>query len=590
MTRDIGDKLAPKLVRLIADTVIATKKGLFPVEHKLRVKATQDIIDRAGREVAGLMQPHILQVLESPDLSPETRAVLESAASGEHQWQALAGFALSFTGAGATISTVINNDLAPTLRSIIARSPGQIPDAATLATMVAKAVIPESNGRRNIAEAGFDDYWATQLIRLAETIPPPDNLFSLLNRGIIPEQQVHDLLARYGIPPSLIDAIAHLSDQLLAPADAALAVLRGNMSHAEGVKIAKENGVSAADFEVLIGNTGEPPGVMDLLSAFRRGFIDQAELTHGILQSRVRNEWIPTILKMRFQPMTTADAIDATVQNHLSEAEARHIAEQNGLEPSAFDPLRLTAGSPLSKVEMLRLHRMGKATVDEVKQALRESRLKDKYIDHALELTTQIPPLFTIRSMLSAGAITDAEAATLLHEDGYQEFVIKAVIKSSHKTKTAKARDLTEGMLSELYQEQAIPAQQFTDHLEHMGYSKAEAAEIREIDDWKIAKANRDNAISKVRAGYVGRKIPEHVASGELDALQVPSNMRDKLLADWDIEIQSTVHLLTGAQIVAAWYIQLFTTEQALAKLVHIGYSAADARTLLEIRNKGPLA
>lgn len=589
MTRDIGDKLGPKLSRLIADTVIATKKGLLPTEHKIRVKAIQDTIDRMGREFAAFHRPVLGQVLESPDLSQETRDMLTSAASGEHQWQAVAGFALSTSGVGASLSSVINNDIAPTVRSIIARSPGQIPDAATIATMIARNIIGEGGGRRNIAEAGFDDYWATALIKAGQSVPPPDAVYQMLNRKIIGVAEAQDLIGRNGIPPSLVNPVLSLNEQILAPPDAALAVLRGNITHEEGIKAAHAAGVSAADFETLIGNTGEPPGVMDLLSAFRRGFIDEQELRHGILQSRVRNEWIPTILKMRFQPMTTADAIDATVQNHLSEAEARHIAEQNGLEPSAFDPLRLTAGEPLNKTEMLRLHRMGKATTAEVKQALRESRLKDKYIDHALELTVNIPPLFAIRQMLTAGAINDAEAARLLAEDGYQESVIKAIIKSAKKTKTTKVRTVTEGMLSELYQEQAISAQQFIEHLKVIGYSHAEAEEIKEVDDWRIAKVNRDHAIGRIRAAYTGRKITEQVASAELDALQIPASMRDKLFADWDIEIRSSVRLLSEAQIVAAWFIQLFTNDEAIAKLEHLGYSAADARTLLEIRNKGPL-
>lgn len=590
MTRDIGDKLGPKLSRLIADTIVTTKKNLLPTEYKLRVKAMQDTIDRMGREFAAFHRPMIEQLLKSEDLSGETRDMLTSAASGEHQWQAVAGFALSTTGAGASISTLVNNDLAPTIRSLVARSPGQIPDAATVSQMIARNIIGESGGRHNIAEAGFDNYWATAMINAAQSIPPPDTVYQLLNRNRIGVGEAQALIGRNGVPPSLTDSVLSLAEQVLAPADAALAVLRGNMTHAEGVKAAHESGVSPTDFEVLIGNTGEPPGVMDLLFAYRRGFIDEATLKHGILQSRIRNEWIPTILQLRYQPMTTADAIAAAVQNHLSDADAKRIAEQNGLEPSAFDPLLATAGEPLSKVEMLRLHRMGKVTTAEVKQALRESRLKNKYIDHALELTVQIPPLFAIRQMLTAGAIDDTEAARLLHEDGYQESVIKAIIKGAKKTKTTKVRTVTEGMLSELYQEQAITAIQFTDHLKTIGYSHAEAEEIKEVDDWRIAKVNRDHAIGRIRAAYTGRKITEQVASAELDALQVPANMRDKLFADWDIEIKSAVKLLTEAQIVAAWHLDLFTNSEAIAKLEHLGYSAADAITLLKIRNKGPLA
>jgi len=589
MTRDLGDKLGPKISRLVADTIVATKKGLLPTEHKLRVKATQDIIDRAGRETAALYRPLVEAGIEQHpgDMHPEVEAFLRSAASGEHQWQALAG--LTTGGVANAFGNVISNALAPIAYHITSLGPNLDIDPATAAAAAAAGIVTYGDAASSARQQGFSSGPFETLYRLAQRPPDLSTLQELVNRGEMPEGDAEAWLRRQGYADTVRARVMGLRKAILAPADAALAVLRGNMSEAEGRAVAKANGVDNADFDILIGNTGEPPGVMDLLTAFRRGFIDQAQLEHGIRQSRVRNEWIPTVLKLRFQPMTTADAIDATVQNHLPVAEARAIAEQNGLEPSAFNPLLQTAGSPLSKTEMLRLHRMGKVTTVEVEQALRESRLKDKYIHHALELTTQIPPLFSIRHMLTSGAIDDAQAATLLREDGYQDFVIKAILKSAKKVKVARVHTITEGMLSELYQEHAITGTQFIDHLKVMGYSQAEAEEIREVDDWRIAKTNRDNAINRVRAGYLGRKISEQTASAELDRLLVPAPMRDRLLADWDIAIESEVRLLTPAQIVAAWSFQLLDTAQALGKLTHLGYSAADARLMLEIKNKGPL-
>jgi hypothetical protein len=422
-------------------------------------------------------------------------------------------------------------------------------------------------------------------------VQPPDigSIHELVNRGEMSQADANHWLRRSAYDPNVIPLLLSLRKQRLSPADAALAVLRGNMPQGEGEKVASDNGLTAEQFSVLVGNTGEPPGVMDMLSMHRRGIITQEQLVHGILQSRVRNEWIPALLGYQFQPMTTADAIDAAVQNHLTLDEARKIALLNGLEASAFDPLVNTAGEPLSKTEMLRLHRMGKVTTEQVKQALRESRLKDKYVDTALELTVQIPPLFTIRAMITAGAITDTQAADLLAQDGYEPFVIKAVIQSAHKQKTTKVKELTEGMLSELYQERAISAEQFRTQLKSIGYTEAEAAQIQEIDDWRIAKANRDTAISHLRSMYVGRKIDHGLVQEELNALQVPSDMRDKLMADWDLEIKATVRVLTPAQIADAWKLELIDTPIALGYLVSLGYTGKDAGLILEIKHGGPL-
>jgi hypothetical protein len=589
MTREPGDKIIPKLIPVIRDTIIATKRGLASHEKRVRTESMQEIIDRMGHEMAEVARPIMSRMLAEQQLPDDVHEMLVKATSGEHQWQSTVLTVLGMTGATSALGTVISNFAYPVTRDLIASSPHLTPNPGDMAQLVARNLVDPTDAEYNAAGQGFNAHWFGAMVEAAANYPAASDIQELLRRGQIDQAEAIRLLTIQAVPEPLAQMIVSLASQELSPADAALAVLRGNMSETEGLRVASENGLTAEQFNVLIGNTGEPPGVMDMLTMHRRGIIDQATLIRGILQSRVRNEWIPALLGYQFQPMTTADAIDAAVQNHLSVDQARQIALLNGLEASAFDPLAATAGEPLSKTEMLRLFRQGKVTVDQVKQALRESRLKDKYVDTALELSVQIPPLFTIRAMITSGSITDEQAAELLHEDGYQDFVIKAVIHSAHKQKTVKVKELTEGMLSALYQEQAITAVQFREQLKAHGYTDAEAVQIQQIDDWRIAKANRDNAISHLRSMYVGGKIDSAKVQAELNALQVPSDMRDKLMADWDLERSATVRMLTEAQIVAAWKIGIIDAAHALARLIHLGYTGADAGILLEIANKGPL-
>lgn len=583
--REVGDKLSPKLVKLISDTVIATQQGLTTHHHTVRSMATQTVIDKAGHEIAELIRPFLAPAIEDESVPQIVRDYLADIASGQDQVKAIGG-AIGVTGA---LSLIVSNTLFPIVSRIVEQAPNLYPDVSVIATEAARRIGSRSDKDIRAARQGFQGNEFDAIVRSVLSALSTTEVYDLINRGLASVSQGERWLQDAAYADEIIPHLLELRKQLLSPADAALAVLRGNITHDEGLVIAEHNGISAADFETLIGNTGEPPGVMDMLTMYRRNFIDRAQLEKGIRESRVRNEWIPPILLSRFSPMSTADAIDALIQNHLPEAEARAITEQNGLEPSAFTPMKETAGEPLSKTEMLRLHRMGKATTAEVEQALRESRLKDKYISHALELTTNIPPLFAIRQMLTAGAITDAEAATLLHEDGYQDFVIKAVIRAGHKVKTVKVRTVTEGILSELYQERAITAAQFVPEMEAIGYSHAEAEQIRTVDDRRIAKVNRDAAITHLRSQYTGRKISEAVAQNELDALQVPSDMRDKLLADWNLEIKANVKSLTVAEIASAWHIQLLTAPEAIGRLTHMGYTEPDAELILELKNKGRL-
>jgi hypothetical protein len=589
MTREVGDKLLPKLIPILRDTIVSTKKDLASHERSVRKNATQDVIDAMGTEIADLFRPYMEQIITEAagTVSPELLAHLKDAASGEHQAKAIGGLLMGpISGA---LGTLISNEIAPIVYKLVQANPNLDVDPGTAANMAAQGIVTYSNGETAAAQQGFNrDIWSA-LYQVAQSAPDPTTIWQLLNRGTLAFHEAQRWMHKNGYDPTVIQPIIDLRRQLLSPADLALAVLRQNISHDEGVTIAAENGIDAADFEVLIGNTGEPPGVIDMLTMFRRHIIDEPTLTKGILESRLRNEWIPAIIKYRYSPMSTADAVNAAVQNHLTDTEAASIADQNGLVPGAYDTLRLTAGEPLSLTELLRLWKRGDVSVDIVKQGMRESRLKDKYIDDALKLAIQIPPYFAIEAMLKTGVIPDSLATQWLTDDGYQADAIKAIISASHKAKTVKAKDLSEGMYSTLYLEQAISADDFRAGLKQLGYSQSESDLIIKLDDWRIALAQRNNAIGHVRSAYVGHKISKQDASNRLDALKIPSAMRDKVLADWDLERASAVRLLTPAQVAAAWKLTLITESEAFAYLGKLGYSGSDAILLLEIANKGPL-
>lgn len=589
MTRQPGDKLIPKLIPAIRDTIIATKKGLASHDVSVRERATQNVIDRMGEEFAEVIKPVFARLLERGEMPDDLHAMVEKAASGQHQWQSSALTLLGLSGATSALGTVISNYMYPVTRDLINVSPHLVPNPQDLAILAAHGFTPVQDASDEAQGQGFSNVWFDRMATASQSYPSPADVQELFRRNEISERDALQYLLHNGFNGIDGTRMLALSAQVVSIADAALAVLRGNITHDRGVELAAENGYDAAAFELLIGNTGEPPGVMDMLSMFRRGIIDQATLEKGILESRLRNEWIPHILAYRFQPMTTADAIDAFVQNHIDHDRLARVAEENGLRAEDLQPLVDTAGEPLSKTEMLTLFKRGEVTADQVRQALRESRLKDKYVDTALLLARAIPPLFTIRQLISSGSITDTQAAHLLAEEGYEQYLITAIIHSAHKQKTTKVRTVTEGMLSELYQEQAITGDMFISELVAFGYTKAEAGQIKQVDDWRISKVNRDNAISHLRSQYVGGKIDEHLVQGELDALLIPSDMRDKLLADWNLEIKATAKVLTEAQIVTAWSLSFITDADAVGRLIKMGYTEANAWLLLSIKAKQPV-
>jgi len=678
----LGAKIGPKLIAAVTQSVIATKKGLMPTEHALRVLAMQEIIDRAGEEFGSHIRPFAeAAILANPKMDPVIKDYLGRTASGKNQWQAVAGH-LAMAGAGSVLSTIISNEIAPLAYTVIAANPNLRLDVQSASAAAATGIIAADLAYDEIGPQGFDQTRAGVYLTLAESVPDYNTINELVNRGLLTAADGQYWIMRAAYAPSLRQPLGALREQLLTVADAALGVLRNDITVQQGYEIAAANGYTNADFDVLVLNTGEPPGLMQLLEAYRRGYIDQATLEHGIRESRVRDEWIPVVEQLRYEPMSAADAIEAYVKGYLTLDQAQQKTQIAGLLPDDFNTVMLAAGEPLSRTEMadlvnwglatvadfqaaiqqsrikdeyidfatdliqhpmtameavegyvqnylteeqadviqgmngvreadrviqrdiagiplslgemLRLWNRGDVTQADVEQAIRESHIKDKYIDAALNLAVTLPSIYEIRLLLQDGAISNQYGTQLLTELGYPADVVTGIIEAFGAGGASSTKAITQGMLTDLYLESALSSTDYINALEALGYSAANAALIKEVADWKIELTSRNALLTRVREMYVNGAITEQVAQNMLTTELVPSGTIDKVMADWNAEIASTVKLLTEAQVIDAWQLGLFqkadynaNLQLALTYLEKLHYSAADAKILLSIKNKG---
>jgi hypothetical protein len=677
---DIGGKLGPKLVSLVSQSVVATKRQLAPTEHRIRVKAMQDVIDRAGLEVGEHFSGIINAALNHPanaNADPMLTDFLRDTASGEHQWKAISGaLGIGQSLLGGTIS----NFVAPIAYQLNSAYPNTYPDMGTILNSVAQGFTSASNGDGILGQLGIIPSWRGPMLDMAHNVPDPNTLAEWVNRGLMTAEQAAGWYQRNQIPTQLIELYQALQTPLLTVADAALAVLRDDISLGQGRQIAGDNGYTNEQFDIIIGNTGEPPGPETLTAMYRRGIIDKATFKTGILQSRIRSEWFDDIYAARYDPPSTADVIQASIQGYMSKDDAKSYALQNGLEPDAFDPLWNTAGEPLSRTEMtdlvnrgeatedqyrdalkqsrlkdsyvdlsvalikrpmsiadaveatvqnyisndaamdimgmnglreqdrkilietagdplsltemMRLYNRGKVTKADVEQALRESRLKDKYIDTAFDLATALPGLYDIRLLVSEGVVDDATATKLLDELGYPDDLIKQLVKAFSASGSTASKTVTEGMLADLYQESAISSSEFTAALIALGYSQANAALILELQEWKIEISARNSLISHTRTAYLAGRITSQAAQTAMLAAMVPTSMVEKVMAEWELEKSQNIKLLSESQVVNAWNADLFSdgdpaanTSAALSYLGALGYNGSDASILLQLKN-----
>jgi hypothetical protein len=586
---DLGHKLGPKLSDLMVRATIAARTSLGPHEARVTAAALQQLIDRAGHEVGSLYRPLVADALKSGQLPDEIHAMVDKATSGRHQWQALIGLSGLGGAVASPIGAAIGAAGAPFLQQTMRAFPYLIPGVGELAAMAQKGIITFGFGADQAKAQGYDEPWFQRLVELAQLMPDAASLFDMVNRGLLNADQMDLVLERAGMPATFATALKELRHVLLPPADAALAVLRGNMTPAAGVEAAARAGVDAGDFGILIGNTGEPLGLDQLLEAFRRRFIDQPTLERGIRQSRVRNEWIPTAVKLRFQPMTTADAVMAAVQGHISLPQAKSYAEQNGLDPADFQALYDTAGEPLSRTEMEQLYNRGEVTLAEVEQALKESQVKNKYVGAAVKLHVRLPPERTVVAMISHGVLTHAEGIRMLMDLGYTAQVAAQLYAEGTTARAGAHGILPEGQVIALYDLGGITRAAAVGMLEKLNYAPAVAEQLVAIADLRASVKLQQQAVDAIRGRYVAHHIDDLMARAMLADLDVTAVKVTHYLKIWAIERAAAVRQLTPAQIIKAQKLDLFgdtdkTTGHsptAEKRLVALGYSPGDAALIV---------
>jgi hypothetical protein len=483
---------------------------------------------------------------------------------------------------GYTVWQAFQPMLLPINHAIASVFQNQIFDMQTAAELVTKRVISQRDGADEAHGNAFDNWHFDGLLQATYNWPAISELMELHRRGEITDHDLDNGIQRNGIPPEFADKIKGLQRIILSPADLALAHLRGDITPEELAAYTKMVGVTTHDMDTLIGNTGEPPGLMQLLEAYRRHFIDKDRLEKGVRQSRVRNEWIPTIEKLRYTPMSTADAVRATVENYMQPSEARDIADANGLEPGHIDFLLQAWGRPLAHGEMMALYHRGLATIAQVKQSVRESDIKDKYVNMSVELGRRLLSERLIVQAIHYNAIDLATGARKLQELGYNAQDAGILIKLGVHEAQGAHKELTRAQIVQLYNDNVLSQAQAEQHLTNIGYSAANAGYALRIADVQQHTKEINAEKGAIRASFLAGNIDSVQAQAQLQGIGLSLDQAQHSVTVWSREKHRASRVLSEAQIVKAAEQGVVTPAEALTLLEASGFSRADATILLK--------
>lgn len=396
----------------------------------------------------------------------------------------------------------------------------------------------------------------------------------------------------------------------LSPAQLADMVIKNILDQDTAAAEANKSGISNANFGHMVLDTGEPPGLTDVLLMWRRGIIQEGPDTPGVASvdaairtSRLRDEWADAIKASKVVPITAADAVDAVLRNQIAHDQGAAIAFQNGIQNTDFDVLLNTSGNPPSLTELLELARRGiipwgdltpsqsapDPTATTFAQGIYEGNTKDKWLPFYAKLGDYIPPPRTITTLVNHGVISEQTAMQLFQANGLSPELAAAYFASATASKTIAQKELTVSDVLTGYQDGLVSQAEASSMLGDLGYTTAEQGFLINLQDFKRALTQLNTAISRIRTYYVSHKLIRTTAVDALQKLGLPTAQVDTLMGQWDLEQSLTVRLLTEAQIVDAFAYSIFDQQTAQNELQAIGYTAYDAWVLLSVKNKAPL-
>lgn len=424
------------------------------------------------------------------------------------------------------------------------------------------------------------------LQQLMDTAGQPDHASDLFLHIIMSVATVFALIPALGQP--LAQEFNHKAFQAqmttwLTPSEAATAVVKGILPFDIGARQASGAGVHPDIFHWMVDFTGNPPAPQELMEMLRRGIIDRHRFDQGIIQGLTKAEWVDEMVALRFRPPDSGTAVAGAVQNHISHDQARRVIEENGIDPANFGWMFETAGEPPGIHELLQELNRGLISESTVVDAIRESRVKDKYIQAVLNLRYHYPPERSIVSMVRHGALTEQQGLDHLHKLGFFPEDAAAMVHEATENKIGSHKSANEGQIIQSYETGATSRQEAHDHLVAIRYSPGEADYILTLADHRVDYTLHRATVARIMTNYVNHKIDRNTASLQLDRVGTSATERDRDLHFGDVQRDAHVARLTRADLKAAWKASLITDAEWVTRLVDMGYSAEDATMIVAI-------
>lgn len=482
-------------------------------------------------------------------------------------------------------------------------------DAQTLGALRAQELIDAGSAAEQAERAGVGADKLEYLYKLNETVPGIGETIELLRREFIDDSAFELALRKTGLRSEFRDGSKKLRDSILSPADIANAVQQGFLPNEgilpgvtggeTGIDIpvdevgisphteAKHSGYDANRLKVLTELVGLPPGPIELLQMLNRGIITDRSYYVGIREGHTKTKWADALKALRHLIISPIQYANLHLRQWITAEEMYAGGSLSGADKAHMDLLYKMQGRPPGPGQLQTAFNRGLIDRARFTKGIAESDVRTEWEDVEFGLRVRYPTVFVLRQLVSSGALTQAEGERILLLEGFEPDLAKKISTAWSAGKTAKQKELTQGVIETLYEARYIDASQATDLLKKLGYNDTEITLLLELGDARRVKRFLDTAVGRIHTKYVSHILPRDLAVQELNALNISAQAVADLMAEWDLERDVNKPVLSPAQIAGAVYYGIIPRALALTMLQSRGYSADDALVVVDLRAHG---
>lgn len=578
-----GARLAERSADLVGRKIVDTRERLASLTKGVAMQVFTDATNHISDELRGEFGHVWRELAQHPDTDPALKPLLYNLGNSRGQAHAWVAGAVLGTAMGGGLGDVISNYLAEAVGYILSRNPRKALSVDAVVASVARGITNRVDPYYEVAKQGINRDRFDQLVDLTRHGPQNVEILEMLNRGILTKDSANTALRYNGVDPNWADPIIALAKARMSAPDMAAVWARSGATPEEVHAAAEFVGLSAQDAERFMLLAGEPPPLEMLIAAWRREIITEADVDRGIIQGPIRNEWIPTVKALQFQPLPPEEAAASVTQGHLTMEQALAKAKLSGITPEDFAIIVDNAGLPPGVQFAADAYNRGVIDLDTWKSMFLESRIKNKWIPVMEAMLPALIPVDTVRLLYRLKVYPRELAFATIKKHGYSDVDANAYLDGEDHRRHEATRDLSTAQTMSLYEEDLLTREQVVGMLSTLGW---DAQEI----DWQIGLANIrkakkfiDAIVSRVGKAFIAGNMDEEVAAAIMDDAGLSPVARDRYLALWDLERMTASAQLTEAQITAALKRGLIDPDEARARYILKGHTEQDADILVTL-------